>query len=172
MRLELVLLCGIPGSGKSTWRALNLDATHMVVSKDRMPRSAGKQARQDRELRAALGAGRPVVLDNTNLTRTARTAAIASATALGVPCRAVVITAPLEVALARNAARTERTRVPEGIVRQMAHRWEQPSVEEGLVEVTVVSTHAPRVAERSLDAADHLPEHPRVVTAPALKSLR
>lgn len=92
--LEVVLLCGIPGSGKSTWRALNLAATYVVVSKDRMPRRARKQARQDRELRAALGAGRPVVLDNTNLTRAERASAITIASQLGVasiPPRAATV---------------------------------------------------------------------------------
>lgn len=167
-----MLLCGIPGSGKSTWRALNLDATHVAVSKDRMPRGAPKQARQDRELRAALGAGRPAVLDNTNLTRTERAAAIAIAAELGVPCRAVVVTAPIDVALARNAARAGEARVPDGIVRQMANRWEPPSIAEGLVEVAVVSTDPSTLSTRSPEAADHLPEHPRVVTAPVLKSSR
>lgn len=167
-----MLLCGIPGSGKSTWRALNLDATHVVVSKDRMPRGARKQARQDRELRAALGAGRPAVLDNTNLTRTERAAAIAIAAEFSVPCRAVVVTAPIDVALARNAARAGEARVPDGIVRQMANRWEPPSIAEGLVEVAVVSTDTSTLSTRSLEAADHLTEHPRVVTAPVQKSSR
>jgi len=123
-------------------------------------------------LRAALGAGRPVVLDNTNLTRTERAAAIAIAAEFSVPCRAVVVTAPIDVALARNAARAEQARVPDGIVRQMANRWQPPSVAEWLVEVRVVSTDTSTLLERSLEPADHLPELPRVVTAPVLKSSR
>lgn len=161
MTVELVLLCGIPGSGKSTWRARHLDATHVVVSKDHMPHGARKQARQDRELRAAFGAGRSVVLDNTNLTRADRAAACVIAAELGVPCRAVVVTAPLDVALARNAARAGRARVPDGVVRQMAARWEPPSLAEGFVEVTVVSTGEAPLPEPNLDEADDLAEQSR-----------
>lgn len=172
MRLELVLLCGIPGSGKSTWRAVNLDATHVVVSKDRMPRSARKQVRQDRELRAALGAGRPAVLDNTNLTRADRAAAIAIAAEFSVPCRAVVVTAPIDVALARHAARAGEARVPDGIVCQMANRWEPPSIAEGLVEVTVVTSDGEKLIFENTGSIDDLTEHLGVVTGPVRRSSR
>lgn len=139
---EIVLMCGVPGSGKSTWRADNLDATHVVVSKDRMPSSARKQARQVREIRAAIAEGRPVVVDNTNITRAERAPLLALAAELGVPCRAVVVTVPLEVARERNARRVGRAQVPDGIVRQMASRWEVPTLEEGFVDVCVVELPA------------------------------
>jgi predicted kinase len=75
------------------------------------------------------------VVDNTNLTRAARAPVIQIAVESGVPCRAVVLATPLEVALARNAARTGDARVPDGIVRQMAREWEPPSRDEGLLGV-------------------------------------
>lgn len=139
MSVEVILLCGLPGSGKSTWCLEQLQESHVVVSKDRMPGSSRKQARQDREIRAAIAIGRPVVVDNTNLTRAARAPVIQIAVEFGVACRAVVLTTPLDVALARNAARTGDARVPDGIVRQMARTWEPPSSEEGLFEVLWVS---------------------------------
>lgn len=135
MSVEVVLLCGLPGSGKSTWCRENLQESHVVVSKDLMPRSSRKQARQDREIRAAVTLGRPVVVDNTNLTRAVRAPVIRIAMELGIPCRAVVLATPLDVALARNAARTGGARVPDGIFRQMARAWEPPSSDEGLLEV-------------------------------------
>lgn len=104
-------------------------------SKDRMPRSCRKQARQDREIRAAVAIGRPVVVDNTNLTRAARASVIQIAVELGVPCRAVVLATPIHITLARNAARTGDARVPDGILRQMARSWEPPSIDEGLLEI-------------------------------------
>lgn len=135
MSPEVVLVCGLPGAGKSTWCREKLEESHVVVSKDRMPRSSRKQARQDREIRAAVALGRAVVVDNTNLTRAARAPVIQIAVEVGGPCRAVVLATPLDVALARNAARTGDARVPDGIVRQMARDWEPPSSDEGLLEV-------------------------------------
>lgn len=140
MSVEVVLMCGVPGSGKSTWRRHHLDESHVVVSKDLMPRSVRKQLRQEREIRAAIGLGRPVVVDNTHITRAERAPVIALARALGAPCRAVVVRAPLEASLERNAARSGREQVPHGIVRQMARQWEEPSLDEGLVSVMVVQT--------------------------------
>lgn len=172
MITEVVVMCGIPGSGKSTWRAHNLDPTHVVVSKDLMPRSARRQARQAREIRAAIGCGKPVVVDNTNLTRADRAPLLALAEELGVPSRAVIVMTALDTALARNAQRSGRARVPEGIVRQMASRWEAPTVDEGFDAVTVVTSDGEKPIFERWESPDHLPEHPRVVTAPVLKSSR
>src|SRR5262249_2223091 len=65
---ECVILVGLPGAGKSTFvRSRFPDHTH--VSKDTLPRHArDKQARQDAAIRTSLSAGRPVVVDNTNVT--------------------------------------------------------------------------------------------------------
>ncbi len=69
------------------------------------------------------------------MTRAARALVIEIARELGVPCRAVVLATPLDVALARNAVRPGNARVPDGVVRQMARAWEPPSRDEGLLEV-------------------------------------
>ena len=138
MSAELVVLCGLAGSGTSTWRREHLAATHVVVSKDLMRSRSGKEARQQREIRAALGAGRAVVVDNTNLTREVRAALLALAREFGVPARAVVVHVPVELALERNAQREGPARVPDGIVRQMAALWEEPVVDEGFDSVEFV----------------------------------
>jgi hypothetical protein len=82
---ELAILIGFPGSGKSTFYAQRLAATHAHVSKDVMPRSADKRARQCRLLEAALGRGRSAAVDNVNATRAAARGLIASVTYLA--CR-------------------------------------------------------------------------------------
>src|SRR5262249_39957189 len=65
-RPECVILVGLPGAGKSTL-ARSRFPDHTCISKDALPRSGrDKQARQDALLRAALAAGRSVVVDNTN----------------------------------------------------------------------------------------------------------
>lgn len=159
MTPELVLMCGVAGAGKSTWRAENLDATHVVVSKDLMPRSARKQPRQDREIRAAIGAGASVVVDNTHLTPADRAPLIALAAELGVACRAVIVVASLEASFERNAQRPGRARVPDGILRQMASRWEAPTMAEGFVSVTQVASDDEAASQRldRGDAAVHAP---------------
>lgn len=135
MSAELVVLCGLPGSGKSTWCREHLADTHVLVSKDLMGGSPSKEARQQREVRAALAANHPVVVDNTNLTRASRADLLVIAREFGLPCRAIVVRVPLTLALARNAERTAGAHVPEGIVRQMAGRWDEPTIEEGFASV-------------------------------------
>lgn len=138
----MVVLCGVPGTGKSTWCAVHLAGSHIVVSKDRMRNAPRKEARQVRELRAALSAGRSVVVDNTNLTRDVRAPILAIAREFGARCRAVVMDTSLETARARNAERTGPTRVPEGILFEMVRRWEPPTAEEGFDEVAWVVCEA------------------------------
>ena len=136
--MAVVVLCGLPGSGKSTWCASNLEASHVVVSKDRMKKARRKAARQARELRAALAAGCSVVVDNTNLTVADRAAIVVIAREFGAPVEAVLVEAPLATCLERNAARVGTTCVPEGILRGMARRFEPPTLAEGFVEVRIV----------------------------------
>jgi tRNA uridine 5-carbamoylmethylation protein Kti12 len=56
-----------------------------------------------------------------------------------------VVHVPVELALERNAQREGPARVPDGIVRQMAARWEEPVVDEGFDSVEFVE-QGPRTA--------------------------
>jgi predicted kinase len=64
--VECVVFVGLPASGKSTFYRQRFASTHTHISKDLLPGSANKSVRQARDLRAALGAGQSVVVDNTN----------------------------------------------------------------------------------------------------------
>jgi predicted kinase len=138
--VRVVVLCSLPGAGKSSWCAANLEQTHVVVSKDRMKSARRKQDRQARELRAALAAGSSVVVDNTNLTVADRAAIVVIAQEFGAPVGAILVEAPLATCLERNAARVGTACVPEGILRGMARRLEPPTLAEGFVEVRIVVT--------------------------------
>lgn len=130
--VELVILAGLQASGKSTYRRLRFDPTHVVVSKDRMRRSARrKQDRQERQISEALQAGRPVVVDNTNPTTQDRRPLVALGRRFGVPVIAHTFPLDLEASLVRNARREGRWRVPELAVRSVAARWERPTPDEG-----------------------------------------
>jgi predicted kinase len=66
--VELVVLVGLQASGKSTFFHERFAETHQHVSKDLFPHKGNKNGRQEHLLRAALSAGRSVVVDNTNPT--------------------------------------------------------------------------------------------------------
>jgi len=131
-------MVGLQGSGKSTWVAGHLAMTHAVVSKDHWPNARRREARQTRVVRELLAAGRSVVVDGTNPSREERAALVALAREVGVPARAVWLDVPLEVCLARNAAREGRAQVPEVGVRATRRRLVPPAADEGFVRVDVV----------------------------------
>jgi predicted kinase len=66
MAAELVILVGLQASGKSTFFREQFAATHEHVSKDLLRNNRTRNRRQRELIEAALWAGRPVVVDNTN----------------------------------------------------------------------------------------------------------
>jgi protein phosphatase len=123
----LVLLVGAAGSGKSTLAArlfapsavLSSDAYRAAVSGDSTDQSATKGAfrRLHATLERRMAAGELTVVDATNVQGWARRRLLAVAERHGRPSVAVVLALPIEVSLARNAARTEG-RVPSSAVRR------------------------------------------------------
>ena len=143
--MKLIVLAGLPGSGKSTWAArqpfatLSSDATRQLIADDPAIQTIHRRvfatlrylARQRLELR------RPVTcIDATSLTRWERRPWIRLAEDLDAEAEAIFFDTPLEVCLDRNRQR-ERV-VPEDVVREMARRLEPPSTEEGFFTVTVM----------------------------------
>lgn len=130
-RPECVILIGLPGAGKSTLARRRFPA-HDCISKDAFPSSVrDKQARQDALLRAALAAGRSVVVDNTNVTVADRAAIIAVAREFGARVTGVYVEATTREAIARNEQRTGRGKVPKVAIFTSAKRLVPPVREEG-----------------------------------------
>lgn len=129
--MDLVVLSGLQGAGKSTFFSARFAATHAHVSRDRFPNARDKDRRQRELVEAAARAGRSVVVDNTNVRREERTALVALARALGL--RPVLYWFPPDVrtSLARNARRTGREKVPVVGVLATAKRFAPPDAAEG-----------------------------------------
>lgn len=133
--MDLVVLAGLQGAGKSTFFHARFGATHAHVSKDLYPSARDRDRRQREEIERAARAGRPVVVDNTNARREDRAALVALAHTLGL--RPVLYFFPPDVraSLARNAGRTGSARVPRVGVLATAKRLAPPDVAEGFAAV-------------------------------------
>jgi predicted kinase len=142
-RLELVVMVGLQGCGKSTWVREHLADTHAVVSKDRWPNARRREDRQQRVVSELLAAGRNVVVDNTNPTPADRAPLIAIAHRQGAAVRAVHIDVPIHVCLRRNAGREGRAQVPVVGVLATAKRLVLPSPAEGFDRVDTVCPDEP-----------------------------
>jgi predicted kinase len=138
MDLELVIFTGLQASGKSTYFHLQLAATHMHVSKDLMKNVRNRDARQERMIHEALAAGRSVVVDNTNPTPASRAPLIAIGRQYGARVIAYFFESTVRDAVARNATREGKARVPNVGIFTTAKKLVPPTLEEGFDEVRVI----------------------------------
>jgi predicted kinase len=131
-------MVGLQGSGKSSWVGEHLAGTHVVVSKDHWPRARRREARQQRVVAELLAEGRRVVVDNTHASAEERRPLVVAARTAGASVRAVWIDTPVELCLARNAAREGRACVPLVGVLATRARLVPPAPEEGFDRIDVV----------------------------------
>ena len=166
--MTLYVMCGCPGSGKTTWAKKNLpQAIYVSTDEIRMELFGTYEPGLDEKavfqqfygrIRQALREGHDVVADATNLTKTRRKKALdclseqdeAVAVVLYTPLSvAVVLYTPLSVALQRNASRDRQ--VPESAVQRMHYILSSslPRRSEGFREVRMIGVsegvfHSPK----------------------------
>ena len=136
--LELVILVGLQGAGKTTFYRRRYAGTHAHVSKDAMPNARNKERRQAALISEALAQGRSVVVDNTNPTRASRRALIDLGRAHGAWVVACYLPVPVADAVSRNGRREGRARVPVVGILATAKKLDVPSPDEGFDELVVV----------------------------------
>jgi predicted kinase len=136
--LEVVVLVGLPGAGKSTFFRQRFAGTHAHVSKDEMRNNRRPADRQLELVREALRAGRSVVVDNTNASAAERAGPIAEARRAGARVVGYYFDCGARECLARNAGRTGRARVPAVAVFATVKRLTRPTRAEGFDEISTV----------------------------------
>jgi predicted kinase len=141
---RIILLVGLPGSGKSTWAeskpgVLSSDALRELLADD--PDNQAIHARVFRVLRDILKhrleLKRPLTyVDATNLTPYEREPYVKLAHRFDCKIEAVFFDVPVEECLRRNRGRARV--VPDQVIRKMAARLVKPSAKEGFSRVNVL----------------------------------
>jgi predicted kinase len=111
--MELVVFVGLQASGKSTFFREGFAQTHEHVSKDLLPHNRDKNKRQENILRAALSAGRSVVVDNTSPTPEDRRPLVRFGHEYGAKVLGYFFEASVSECLRRNEMREGKARVPD-----------------------------------------------------------
>lgn len=125
--MEMIMLIGIPGSGKSSFCKENLFDTYLRISLDLL----NTRNREWRLIALAFSLQQKMVVDNTNVTKAERAAYIAEAKRNKFSLTGYYFESRLEVCLQRNEARLGKGKINKVGVIAKHKALELPSYDEG-----------------------------------------
>lgn len=147
---KLIMMCGIPGSGKSTWiknnysdiASVSRDAIRFKILDER----GGEYFDYEDEvfdkfihqIIGSLTVDEITIADATHLTKKARAKVLNKVQKFADEVEAIVMDVHLETALERNDMREGRAFVPRGVIRRMYFQMETPTKEEGFDKITFI----------------------------------
>lgn len=133
---EVLLVCGLPGTGKDTWIRENCPSLPMIsldeIRRETGAPSTGEQAKVARtaqeRAKKFLRAGQPFVWNATNLTREIRREQLSLFEKYGARTRVIWLETAWETGLEHNAGRAEK--VPPAAIEAMLEKTVPPFPEE------------------------------------------
>ncbi|NLC45220.1 MAG: AAA family ATPase [Clostridiales bacterium] len=136
--MEIILLIGIPASGKSTFCMQSFYDTHIRINLDML----GARSKENVFIEACLDARQSFVVDNINITLESREKYIDIAKQLDIPIIAYFFETNLQDAIERNEGRSGKERIPIVAI-TAANKWLiAPSYTEGFDKLFRVKAQA------------------------------
>ena len=132
--MDLVILMGIPASGKSTFYQQQFFRTHVRVNLDMLK----TRHREDRLLDFCFQTRQPLVVDNTNVAVADRQKYLALGKHHRFRIRGFYFQSSVRECLDRNARRTGKEKIPEKGILGKYRKLEMPTLAEGFDELFYV----------------------------------
>jgi predicted kinase len=148
--MELVILIGLQGAGKSTFYRQRFAGTHVLVSRDLLRNNSNPARRQRQLIEEALRAGCSVVVDNTNPTPEVRAELVRLGRRHGATVLGYYFEPHMKQSLQRNALREGKARVPDVAIFATMKKLVRPVQEEGFDRLFYVRT----AEDMGFDVAD------------------
>lgn len=144
--MELHLLCGIPGCGKST---LVKSLSGFIVSTDELRKFLWNDETflkydklvfelAETTVKYLLSIKQDVIVDSTNINSRRRKVYIDLAKIYGARVTVHWVNCPLSTALEQNSQRQRN--VPEAVIRSMYKAFQPPGIQEGIDEIKIYQT--------------------------------
>ena len=129
--MEMIVLSGVQCSGKSTLYQQKFAETHVRINLDTL-----RSRRKEMALFSSLiEEQRMVVIDNTNPTMQDRAKYISAAKQVNYRVVGIQLDVPISIAVARNLARINQAKIPDGIIQSTFRKMQPLSLSEGFDEI-------------------------------------
>ena len=163
------LLCGIPGSGKSTWirnhrnffaedsAVVSRDQIRFsIVSEDEAYFSKEKEVWDEfiSQIQASLDKNTDTIVDATHLNEASRGKVLRAVDLKDTEVNAIVINTSLDTAIAQNELREGREYVPLSAIRRMNSSLTIPTLEEGFSHIYIYTNENGKVKYQIVEKED------------------